>query len=580
LTLPCGSVSATTSANLLLGGDGEAGACTSDWKAVTTVPGWTTVQGNPAIVCYSIASFSTPGALAQGNAFIADGPYGDSALMQTIDVSAAGVAIDGGTVSYTLSGWLGGWGVYGGQAVVTANFLDIGGHLLGSAAQLPAVSAADRGYRNAFVARTLTNGVPAGTRAIEVMLRFINTSGSYNVGYADNLSLTLSTNTPASVLTAPASTVPALDHVFLVMMENTDYAAVAGSANAPFINSLAAGGVLLTQSSGTYHPSDENYLAIAGGANFVQGAIYFPNIHVNSAHLGDRLEAVGKTWKGYAQGMGTPCNTTSQYDSYFMADDLPFINFTNLQNDNVRCRAHLVDLGEFVTDLQATSTTPNFAWLAADDYYDGEAAGNGSAASVRVQDDWLRQTLQPLFNSAAWRTQRSLLIVTWDESASSGNNHIATVLAGSPGLLRAGYRSPISYNHYSVGRTIESALGLSALTPNDRYAEPINDAFAASVVPVGPQLTTSTSSVPRGANVVFDYLGSTQLSSTNWIGIYPAGIQPGTQNSIMWQYAPDADGRATFSTSQLAAGRYAAWYCHDDGYSVLAGPITFDVVTP
>src|SRR6516225_9796358 len=103
------SAHAATSTNLIVGADAEAGKCTTDWNAVTTVPGWTVVQGSPAVVCYSIGSFSTPNA-AHGNAFIADGPYGDSALMQLVDVSSASAAVDTATTTYTLSGWLGGWG--------------------------------------------------------------------------------------------------------------------------------------------------------------------------------------------------------------------------------------------------------------------------------------------------------------------------------------------------------------------------------------------------------------------------------------------------------------------------------------
>src|SRR5262249_46028035 len=156
---------------------------------------------------------------------------------------------------------------------------------------------------------------------------------------------------------------------------------------------------------------------------------------------------------------------------------LPFINFTDISNNMARCQAHLLDLSQFAVDLQSTATTPAFVWLSADDYYDGEASGNGSPTSLQVQDGWLKQTLQPLFNSPAWKNQRSLLILTWDESETRGSNHIATILSDSKGLVNRGYVSTISYNHYSVGRTIEAALGLSPLTPNDQYAEPISDAF-------------------------------------------------------------------------------------------------------
>jgi hypothetical protein len=575
----CASVAqAYTSANLLVDGDAEAGRCTTDWNSVTGVPGWTVVQGNPSIVCYSIASFSTP-SNAHGNALIADGPYGDSALLQNVDVSSAAAAIDGGAVTYALSGWLGGWGAYAGQASVTLRFYDAHDVQLGTPAQIGPVTASDRGSKTALLARNVSGQLPAGTRSIGVLLQFAQTSASYNIGYADNLSLTLSTAIAPATLAPPVSHVPAYDHVFLVMMENTDYSAVIGdTTDAPFINGLAASGTLLADFSGTYHPSDENYLAIAGGDNFVQGAIYYPNIHIAAPQLGDRIEAVGKTWKGYEQGMGTPCNLNKNVDSYYAPDDLPFINFTDISGNTARCAAHLLDLGQFATDLQSTSTTPNFAWLAADDYYDGEASGNGSATSLQVQDGWLKQTLQPLFASPAWKTQRSLLILTWDESETRGTNHIATILVDSQGRVNRGAVSQTSYNHFSTGRTIEDALALAPLTPNDQYAEPINDAFVALAPPSAPTLSTATPSVRSGTSIAFDYsTTSTQSSGSNWIGIYPSGVTPGSQSSIAWQYAPNLSGSLSFSSSGLALGNYAAWYCYNDGYSVLAGPVAFTV---
>jgi len=442
------------------------------------------------------------------------------------------------------------------------------------------VTAADRNYKNAFLARSMTGSVPTHARSISVVLQFVDTSGSYNIGYADNLSLTLSTPLATPALVAPPSHIPAFDHVFLVMMENTDYSAVIGdTSDAPFINSLAAGGTLLTNASGTYHPSDENYLAIAGGDNFVQGAIYYPNIHVSAPHLGDRIEAIGKTWKGYEQGMGTPCNLKNNYDSYYAPDDLPFINFTDISNNTARCQAHLLDLGQFAADLQSTATTPSFVWLSADDYYDGEASGNGSPTSLQVQDNWLKQTLQPLFASPAWTQQRSLLILTWDESETRGTNHIATILVDSQNLVNRGYRSTRDYNHYSVGRTIESALGLTPLTPNDQYAEPINDAFLPVTPANSPTLQASPTSVKSGNAITFTYSTvAGELSAKNWIGIYPTGVVPGSQPSSSWQYVLNLSGSVTIGSSGLASGNYAAWYCYDDGYTVLAGPTGFSVV--
>ncbi len=570
---------AAGSGNLLVDGDAEAGRCTMDWHAVSTVPGWTVVRGNPSVVCHAIGSFALPATPAPGAAFFADGPYGDSAMLQSVDVSAATAAIDAGGVGYALSGWLGGWGTYAGKAQVTANFLATDGHALGSAAQLGGDTPAARGNRNAFLTASASGSVPPGTRRIEVQVQFLDSAGSYNIGYADNLSLTLTTPLAAAPLTPPRSQVPAFDHVFIVMMENTDYAAIVGNTHdAPFINSLIARGASLTRYNGVYHPSDQNYIAIAGGDTFVEGAIYYPNIHIAARSIGDEIEAKGKTWKAYEQGMGTPCNTGTQYDHYYMPDDAPFVHFDNILGDYVRCHAHLFDTTQLTQDLKSAATTPNFSWIAANDYYDGEAAGNGSPESVQVQDTWLRQTFQPVLDSPAWKNERSLLIVTWDESSTWDGNHIATVLVGSQGLVRAGASVGESHDHYSTARTIEEALGLAPLTPNDRYAAPINAAFVAPAQ--APSLSTATPSVKRGTSIAFAYsTPAAELSAKNWIGIYAAGKVPGAQASLQWAYSAAATGSTSFSTATLAAGTYVAWYCYDDGYTVLAGPVGF-TVTP
>jgi hypothetical protein len=175
--------------------------------------------------------------------------------------------------------------------------------------------------------------------------------------------------------------------------------------------------------------------------------------------------------------MGLPCNTTTQYDSNYEPDDAPFILFDDIQSDSHRCGEHLVDVREWPKDLERAAATPTFAWLAADDYNDGELPGNGSPKSLRVQDAWLRRTLSPLFVSPAWRDQRSLLILTWDESDTTANDHIATIVLGSRGLVKSGYVSHVRYDHYSTARTIEAALGLPGMTSNDEYARAFDDVF-------------------------------------------------------------------------------------------------------
>jgi len=573
------ATAATTSGNLIVNGDAEAGYCTTDWTAATTMPGWTVESGSPDVICYSAGSFSYPSSPVPGKAFFAPGNQGDGEMSQTVDLSSAATAIDGGGVSYNLSGWEGGWTVYSGYVQVSLQFQGATGQPLGSAVDLPTVSATDRSDATSFLARSATGTVPAGSRSVLVQVQFLDSSDES--GYLDNLSLTLSTPVTAAVLAPPVSEVPGYDHVFMVMMENTDYNQIMGDpTDTPYLHSLMAQGATMSNYHAVYHPSDENYMAIAGGDTYTTGATYWPNIKDPNTNLGDELEAQGKTWKAYEQGMGTPCNTTTQYDSYYEPDDAPFINFTDVSGNSARCQAHLFDTSQLTTDLKSAATTPNFSWLAADDYYDGESSGNGSATSLKTQDGWLRQTLAPVLASPAWTTQKSLLIVTWDEDSSEPDNHVAAIVVGSQGTVPAGTVSTTRYDHYSTARTIEAALGLPGITANDTYATPLNDAFDPSSAPAPTSgLTTATPTVANGASVTFQYStpGAT-ANSSNWIGIYPVGVTPGSKASTTWQYAPGSSGSLNFSTSSLSGpGSYAVWYLYDGGYTALAGPLTLTV---
>ena len=483
------------SGNLLADGDAGAGYCTHDWNAASTIPGWTVTQGSPNVMCYPAHPLRHPGG-APGRGFFSGGPYGDSAMTQTASLRRAAGRIDAGPVRFRLSGWLGGWRAEPGHVRVTLAFLGRSGQRLGGLVRLRTVTAAERGRQSGFLGRSTSGTVPAGTRSARVTVAFLDSStppggepepSGPAGGLADNLALTVSVPLPAARLAAPPSAVPRFRHVFMIMMENTNGSAVLSSySHMPFLHRLMAQGATLANYHAVYHPSDENYLAIAGGDTYARGAIYWPDINDPHRNLGDELQARSMSWMAYEQGMGYRCNdraaTEFRYDKYYYPDDAPFINYTDVSTSRARCKAHLVDTRLLRPALLNASTTPVFSWIAADDYYDGESAGNGDRHSREVQDGWLQRTITPILDSPAWRTQKSLLIITWDEAGvtrrtAEAGNRVATIVVGSQGTVRAGYVSPLRYDHYSTARTIEEALGLAPFTANDEYATPFNDVF-------------------------------------------------------------------------------------------------------
>ena len=62
--------------------------------------------------------------------------------------------------------------------------------------------------------------------------------------------------------------IPRLDHVFVIMMENTAYGQIMNNPNAPFINQMARSANLATNYFAIGHPSLTNYLELVGGSNF------------------------------------------------------------------------------------------------------------------------------------------------------------------------------------------------------------------------------------------------------------------------------------------------------------------------
>ena len=64
------------------------------------------------------------------------------------------------------------------------------------------------------------------------------------------------------------ATVPAFDHIFVVVEENKRFDQIIGSSSAPYINSLASEYGLASNYKPITHPSLPNYLALTGGSTF------------------------------------------------------------------------------------------------------------------------------------------------------------------------------------------------------------------------------------------------------------------------------------------------------------------------
>jgi YVTN family beta-propeller protein len=501
-----GATGAALSPNLLLNPGAQAGAPSArGWDAVT-IPGWIVTSGLPTVVRYGTAGFPRAtgvGPAVRGGQLFAGGAGGTARLQQVIRLrTAGGRRVPAGT-AFRLSAWLG--GDRRSRASVTAAFLSAAGKVIGHAGIGPA-----GGPGAGPPARRSAAGVmPPGAAAVRVTLVLATSVkdidgphaplAGYDWATADDLAFRVSAPVRQPVLTAPAPHVPRYQHVFLFYFENEDYRAVIGNTRqAPFFNSLLPHASVLSDFFAEEHPSDGNYLALAGGSTFGvpldDPLEEDPKYTIRARNISDLLGAAHETWKAYLQSADGPCDDTVH--GYYWDDDMPMTYFADVRDRPAFCASHLVPLQALQTDVSRAGTTPNFAWVSPDDCSDIEGCG------IRAGDNFLAAELGAIMRSPAWRTQRSLAIITFDED---GYDHqrpaqrVPTIMIGSAGV-RQGYVSHVRYTHYSLLRTIESALGLGTLTANDRYAQPVNDVFVhgAAAARAAARVATAARAVPAG----------------------------------------------------------------------------------
>jgi hypothetical protein len=450
------------------------------------------------------------GATNGGNQFFGGGNVADAQISQTVDLSGAGATIDGGNVSYNLGAWLGGYSFDPSAASVKVTFLDSNKKAVGEG-KIGPVTMWDRLFAINMLERNTTGTLPTGTRYAQVEVTFNDKNpikygfaAGYNDAFADNISFTI--GAPLSAPPAPTpvkSTVGQLKHVYMYYMENKGYTNVVGSPNAPFLNGLINAYGFADNYYALTHGSLPNYYPIVGADNY--GITYnCATVCIDVAQdktMPGELQTQGRLWKAYAQGLTPGADPTVSSGEYSF-DQTAFPAFKWISSDVNYAKQHIVPLETLATDLQSKTTAPAFAWIGADENFNGEGPVSGLGAlkfvlnqfdpkhqyNVKALDQFLSETVPTIMNSAAWKSdEASAIVVTFDEdnnntSLGFGNegNHIVTVIIPNQAAVAAGMRAghflaTDQYNHYSLLRMIEDSLGLSTVTQNDKFANPMNE---------------------------------------------------------------------------------------------------------
>jgi len=262
--------------------------------------------------------------------------------------------------------------------------------------------------------------------------------------------------------------VPALDHVFVIVLENHNSYASFGSNGildnpaAPHLQAMAKKYSVSTNYNGVWHPSLPNYLAMITGdwigadvigtghtypANSVVGisdddsasvsvdlaapANASPHRwQVNLPSLAGQLVNAGKDWRGYFQNIpesGTHVANwpgDSNTAKVYAVKHNPFPYVTEVQNDPAQF-AKQVTFDQLFSDL-ATNKSPAFSYIVPDQCRDmhgmssplaacGAQLGDTDDNDIKRGDDeafWLVNAIQ---GSKTWSQGRNAIFVLFDE---------------------------------------------------------------------------------------------------------------------------------------------------------------------
>ena len=243
-----------------------------------------------------------------------------------------------------------------------------------------------------------------------------------------------------------------LDHVFVIMMENTSYSDLLSASNphTTFIQSLANNYGLATNYYGVTHTSLPNYVAVTSGSTWGSNSddeAQADQGYFNHLSLFDQLNQAGVSWKGYMESMPSAgykgnygdcsdpsldpnCTGSDTGTALYVRKHNPFMQYPDIFN-NPQLAANVVPLTQLSTDL-ADGNVPQFSWItpnicndmhggAPSCPYPNSPTDTNQATLYQDGDSFLNTWVSAIMNSRAW-TGNSAIFIMWDEGGYSDNS--------------------------------------------------------------------------------------------------------------------------------------------------------------
>jgi phosphatidylinositol-3-phosphatase len=325
-------------------------------------------------------------------------------------------------------------------------------------------------------------------------------------------------------LRVPAGNLPAIQTVFVILMENENWSSIHGSPDAPYINQ-----VLLPTGSHCeqyynppgLHPSEPNYLWLEAGTNFGIRDNNDPSVnHQNTTnHLVALLRNAGISWKTYQEdvsGTYIPLTATNAYAPRHN----PFVYFDDVTGTNnpnwTYGIAHIRPYSELAADL-TNHTVARYNFITPNLCNDMHDSCPPLYNPIRQCDFWLAAQVPRILSSAAYQNGGALFIL-WDE-ADIGDGPIGMIVL-SPLARGGGYCNYVYYTHSSTLRTVQEIFGVTPLLGDAANAANLSDLFyryefsSVERLPGGAIQLVAVGVIPGRTNLV---QASTNLA--NWVSI-------------------------------------------------------------
>ena len=298
--------------------------------------------------------------------------------------------------------------------------------------------------------------------------------------------------------------IPRYKHIFTIVAENKGYQQIIDSPNAPRLTQLAKTYGLASNFYGEVHPSEANYIAMLGGSNFGihdDDAFYchagssapfcphaqkpdYPNHTIVAKSLLDQLKQKGLTWKGYFENLPSPGSKAVVFPSgiraLYAVKHNGFMNFKSVQDDP-NLAQKVVGLDRLSMDLKS-GKVPNYSHIILNLCHEmhGLLECHNEDRLIQTGDAQIGKVVDQIMKSSIWSLpDNSAIVITWDEDndpakktgtqgccgfdpqglSNFGGGHIATIVITNHGAR--GIVDSTPYNHYSLLRTTEDALGIS-----------------------------------------------------------------------------------------------------------------------